>query len=84
MMGTAIGYLGIVLGFFVAPVQLIRIIRTREVTGISLATYIFLCLALICYLLHAFYIKSPVFILAQSLNIITNMGVLFLLFRYRK
>lgn len=82
-LGLGVGIMGICLGFLVAPPQLVKIIRTGKVDGISLMTYIFLCLALICYLLHAIYIKSPVFIVAQSINLISNSIILWLLIKAR-
>ena len=71
-----IGWLGVFCGLFVAPPQLYKIITTGGVSDISLMTYTFLCLALICYLIHAIHIKSKVFITAQSLNLGTNFVIL--------
>lgn len=83
-MDTIIGFLGVGLGLFVAPAQLVRILKTKEVEGISLCTYIFLVLALFCYLIHAIAINDPVFITAQSINIISNIIVLFFIIKYGK
>ena len=76
-----VGWLGVGFGLFVAPPQLVKIIQTGSVGDISVLTYAFLCLALICYLIHAIHIKSKVFITAQSLNIIANGIILVLLLR---
>ena len=75
-MGYWIGWLGVLFGVFVAPPQLYKILTTGGVSDISLLTYIFLCLALICYLIHAIHIKSKVFITAQSINLVVNSAVL--------
>jgi uncharacterized protein with PQ loop repeat len=83
MIGLYVGILGLIFGFFVAPAQLFRIIKTKEVKGISLTTYIFLCCAMTCYLLHAISINSPVFVTAQSVNLLTNLIILVLLIRRR-
>ena len=83
-LGYIIGYVGVVAGLFVAPAQLIRILRTKCVAGISITTYLFLILALICYLLHAIYIRSEVFILAQCVNLVVNTAIFVLLVRGRK
>jgi uncharacterized protein with PQ loop repeat len=83
-MGEIIGWCGFCLGAFVAPAQLLRIIKTKEVKGISLTTYIFLVCAMTCYLLHAISIKSPVFVTAQSVNLLTNLIILVLLIRRRR
>jgi len=77
--GNLVGWLGVAFGLFVAPPQLIKIWQTGAVADISLCTYIFLTLALACYLWHAVYIKSKVFIVAQSINLVTNSIILVLL-----
>ena len=79
MMGYWIGWVGVAFGLFVAPPQLIKIYLTGGVNDVSLWTYVFLCLALICYLWHAIHIKAKVFIVAQSINLITNSIILALL-----
>jgi len=81
--GDMVGYLGILLGLFVGPPQLYKLIKTNSGRDISLATYGFLCLALVCYLWHAIHIKAPVFIIAQSLNLIVNTIILVVLIRQR-
>lgn len=83
-LGHAIGYLGIILGLFVAPPQLIKLIKTKSSKDVSLMTYAFLCLALVCYLLHASYIHSVVFITAQAINLTTNLAILIWLIKERK
>ena len=81
ILGELVGWLGVATGFLVAPPQLLKIIRTKSVDGISTLTYISLVTALIFYLLHAIYIRSPVFITAQSINLVTNGAILILLLR---
>ena len=77
--GYLIGWIGVVFIALVSPPQLIKILQTGATTGISLWTYIFLCLGLICYLIHAVHIKSKVFVVAQSLNLIPSSIILALL-----
>ena len=76
MVGDMVGWIGVALGLFVAPPQLIKILRHKNTDGISLMTYIFLCMALVCYLLHAIHIHDAVFITAQSVNLTTNTAIL--------
>jgi uncharacterized protein with PQ loop repeat len=83
-LGYIVGYMGILFGLGVAPAQLVKIIKTGKSADISLVTYVFLCLALFCYLLHAIYIKSPVFITAQAINLVVNGIILIYLFRHRR
>lgn len=81
--GYAIGWIGIAFGICVPIPQLLKIRRTGVVEGISVKTYIFLCCALVCYLAHAIYIESPVFTIAQSINLSTNSVILGILWRRR-
>ena len=81
ILGELVGWLGVATGLLVAPPQLIKIIRKKSVDGISTLTYIALVVALTFYLLHAIYIHSPVFITAQSVNLVTNGTILIMLLR---
>ena len=74
--GNKVGWMGVAFGIFVAPPQLVRIMMTGQTEAISMVTYTFLILAMICYLLHAIHIKAPVFIVAQSINLIVNFTIL--------
>ena len=79
-----IGWLGIAFVAMVSPAQLYKIITTGETAGISVYTYIFLTLGLICYLIHAIHIRSLVFTVAQSVNMVSTVWVLVLLLRAAK
>lgn len=82
--GYLVGWTGVGLGLLVAPPQLYKIIKTGKCNDISLLTYTALCGALICYLLHAIYINSIVFTVAQSINLATNSAILVLLIKGRR
>ena len=73
--GYWIGWVGVGFGLLVAPPQLYKIIATGQTEAISLMTYSFLCLALLCYLLHAIHIRSKVFITAQAINLTINVAI---------
>ncbi len=83
-LGYWIGWLGVACGMMVPLPQLWKIWRTGRVKDVSLGTYSFLVVALICYLLHAIYLRAEVFIVAQSINLTTNMAIFILLLRARK
>jgi uncharacterized protein with PQ loop repeat len=80
--GYIVGYAGLVVGICVPIPQLYSILKHKH-TKVSIWTYVFLFCALSCYLYHAIYIQAPVFIAAQSANLLTNAAILFLLLRYR-
>jgi len=83
MIGYWIGWVGVGFGLLVPLPQLIKIIKTKSLDDIALGTYIFLFCCLACYLIHAIYIQSPVFIVAQAVNVTTNSIILGLLIRHR-
>ncbi len=82
--GYLIGWIGLLLGIPVAPFQLYKIIKRKTSDDISVPTYAFLCGAMICYLLHAIYINSPVFIAAQAVNLTFNMIILIVILQHRR
>jgi uncharacterized protein with PQ loop repeat len=73
--GYLIGWIGVGFGIGVPIPQLIKM-RNGCLDGISLHTYIFLVIALSCYLAHAIYIHAVVFIVAQAINLTTNSIIL--------
>jgi len=77
------GWMGVLFGLFVAPMQLMKIMRTKQVSGISMITYIFLDLAILCYFIHAIEIGDPPFMVANGLNLTVNVAISVLLWKYR-
>lgn len=83
-LGYLVGWVGVAFGLLVPIPQLIKIKRTGKCGDVSIGTYVFLCCCLICYLIHAIYIESLVFTIAQSINLATNGIILILLIRKGK
>ena len=84
VIGYWIGWAGVLTGLLVAPPQLLKIIRTGKTDGISIVTYWALVFALLFYLIHAIYIGSLVFVVAQAINLLTNGVILIMLLRRTK
>lgn len=82
-LGFAIGWVGLAFGVCIPIPQLIKIYKTRGLQDVSLGTYTFLVLALICYTIHAIYIESIIFTITQSVNLTTNSIIFILLLRNR-
>lgn len=78
-----IGWFGVCIGIVVPLPQLVHIFKTGKVENVSIWTYALLVVAMVCYLFHAINIKDPVFITAQSINILTNSTVLAYLIKGR-
>ena len=68
----------------VGTFQLMKILRTRSVSGISLPAYVALLLGIVILLKHAVAIRDPIFIVSNSYSILTNTAILFFLRRWRK
>ena len=82
--GELAGWIVLVFGLFVAPSQLVKIIRSKQTAGISLTTYTALVCALVFYLIHALNIGSVVFTIAQSINLASNVAILAILCYHSK
>lgn len=74
--GYLIGWAGACIGITVPLFQIRKLLKSKDGTGVSILTYISLECALLCYLLHAIYIRSEVFTVIQSVNLCTNGFVL--------
>ena len=79
-----IGFLGAAFGLLIGLPQLRRVITTRKVNDIAVWTYIFLVVALACYLFNAIYIGSLTFTLSNAFGLAINGTILILIFRWRK
>ncbi len=79
--GYLVGWIGLGFGVLVPLPQLYRMIKTKKSNDVSTLTYVFLCLAMIGYLIHAIYISAPVFIVAQAFNLTNNSVILIILLR---
>ena len=77
-----IGSIGLILSLLVAPPQIIKTLRTKQVNGISKTTYIILCLVLICFFIRAVAIKEWIFILSNGLGFFINLWILILIYKY--
>ena len=77
-----IGFIGLALGLCVNPLQIIKILKTKNVNGISKGTYYTLTGVMICYLVRAIAINELVFIISNALGIISCTITLILLYKY--
>ncbi len=72
------GVVGILLIQFCYFPQLLKVIQTREVVGISALMYGVLLCGLMCYLIYAIKIRDVIYIISNSVNLFTA-GLLFYL-----
>ena len=83
-MSSIAGVIGLTLDILVAPTQLLYLLKTRQVSGIFIGTYIFLVGAMLFYLLHAVLIHDLIFTIAMSVSLVTDLIILVLLLKWRK
>ena len=62
--------------------QLIRIIQTRQVEGISPLMYVSLVIGLTCYLIYSIKIKDWVYIVSNVISLISSATILVLVLIY--
>lgn len=78
------GWIGFALGQCVAVPQLLKILRNKDVSGISTATYGFLVGTVFFYFVHALQINDTIFAVSNSISLITNGLIFILILKYRK
>jgi MtN3 and saliva related transmembrane protein len=79
-----IGYLA---AFFTAVSflpQAIKTIKTREVAGLSVITYLFLFFGSLSWLVYGYYLKDLPILTTNTLTTISTFIILFLIFKERK
>lgn len=81
-MTQIIGWIGVVLGASISVPQVIKSLKEKSTKGVSLRTYQMLFLTIICYLVRAVAIGAPVFIVGNTLSLITCSFMLYLFKRY--
>ena len=78
-----IGWVGFVLlQVFYMP-QTIRMLRTRDVTGISLMAWVILWLGLFCYILYSIARRDPVFVAGNMAGLAQTSLQIGLILKYR-
>jgi len=73
--------LGLVQTFYLP--QTIKIIRTKEVAGLSLLSWMILWLGLLFYLVYSIYVSDIVFTVGNAAGVLQSTLVIVLVLRYR-
>jgi len=79
-----IGWLGFCFGVFISIPQIIKIIKTKSIDGISRTTYVLLLCTCVCYTVRSLVIKEYIFIASNIFQIIITLIVLYLMKKYEK
>jgi MtN3 and saliva related transmembrane protein len=78
-----IGWLGFgLIQLFYIP-QIIRTVRTRDVKGLSLFSWVVLWLGLLGYLVYSVWRHDPVFMAGNAIGLLQSSLQVILIWRYR-
>ena len=78
-----VGWLGFVFIQLCYLPQLIRSFRTRDVSGVSLGTWVLLWFGLVCYFLYGLYIRDVVFSAGNGAGAVLTSLQIALILKYR-
>ncbi len=79
----AFGWIGMVLlQSFYLP-QTVKIIKTRDVSGLSLLAWFMLWCGLLSYLIYSIYVRDMVFTAGNAAGLLQSTVVIGLMLRYR-
>lgn len=82
--GEVFGYLSGGLTTLAFLPQTIKLIKTKNVSGLSRTMYITYCTALICWIAYGIYLHSAQIIFFNSVTLVFNAIILYMTFKYHK
>ncbi|RKX60230.1 MAG: glutathione synthetase [Thermodesulfobacteriota bacterium] len=78
-----IGYVGMILINICYLPQLIKTIKTKDVSSISLSRYLLLTSGLVCYLIYSLIRKDMVYNISNIVSTLQSLLMIFLILKYR-
>ncbi|MBR1373047.1 SemiSWEET transporter [bacterium] len=82
--GEFLGYLAGICTAIVFLPQTIQTIRSKNVSGLSLTTYIIYCIGMISWILYGIYLHSVQMVLFNAISLIFAAIILYMIFKSRK
>ena len=84
ILGEFLGYLaGVCVAVAFLP-QTLKTIKDKNVSGLSLVSYIIYCTGIISWVLYGFYLKSIQMVVFNAISLIFAGIVLYMIIRYKK
>jgi len=84
LFGELLGYIaGICVAVCFLP-QTIKTIRSKDVAGLSLASYILYNVGILSWILYGFYLHSLQMILFNSISLVFSMTILYMIIKHKK
>lgn len=84
IIGEALGYLAGICTAIVFLPQTIQTIRDRNVSGLSLSTYIIYCVGMVSWILYGIYLHSVQMMLFNSISLFFAAIILYLIVKNKQ
>lgn len=83
-LGETLGYIAGICTAIVFLPQAIKTIRSRDVSGLSVLTYLIYCIGMISWILYGIYLHSLQMIIFNTLSLVFTAPILYLILRCKK
>jgi len=64
--------------------QIIKILKSHDVSGLALPSWFILAIALLCYLIYSIWRHDLVFTVGNAAGMVQSLSMIVLMLRYRK
>jgi uncharacterized protein with PQ loop repeat len=79
-----VGWAGFALTQIFYIPQIVKIVRSHNVTGLALPSWFILTVALLCYLIYSVWRHDLVFTVGNAAGMVQSLSMIVLIMRYRK
>jgi uncharacterized protein with PQ loop repeat len=79
-----VGWAGFALTQIFYIPQIVKIVRSHDVTGLALPSWFILAVALLCYLIYSVWRHDLVFTVGNAAGTVQSLSMIVLIMRYRK
>lgn len=84
IIGETFGYIAGICTAIVFLPQAVKTIRSQDVTGLSLLSYLIYCIGMISWILYGVYLHSVQMIIFNTLSLVFAAPILYLIIRNKK
>ena len=84
MIGEILGYVAGICTAIVFLPQSIRTLKTKDVKGLALSTYIIYNIGMLCWILYGIYLHSAQMIIFNSISFIFSSIILYMIITQKK
>jgi uncharacterized protein with PQ loop repeat len=79
-----VGWAGFALTQIFYIPQIVKIVRSHDVSGLALPSWFILTVALLCYLIYSIWRHDLVFTVGNAAGMVQSLSMVALIMRYRK